>query len=210
MALQAYLTLKIGGTPVPGSSRFKGREGQMLVNAVRHEIGTDRDQNGQPKGEPKHRSFTIVKDIDVGSALLHRALRDNVTFSLFLIEFTRFPPAGGQQEIHYSIGLQKAKITAIRSVMANVRVADNQPLPEYEEVSFAYEDIAWNWSGKGDGSGDSNFTEADVDMSDDETSWVEALEAKMKDAMKDGGVAAGNAAVEALKSAFTQALQEPK
>ena len=56
----------------------------------------------------------MQKDIDIASAILHQAFRDNLAFDQFVLEFTRFPPAGGGQEIHATIGLTKPRIASIR------------------------------------------------------------------------------------------------
>lgn len=208
MALTAFLTLKLGGNSVQGSSRFKDHEGALLVIGMSHEIGTNRDEHGMPTGSPKHRTLFVQKDIDIASPILHQAFRDNLAFDQFVLEFTRFPPAGGGQEIHATIGLTKPRIASIRAVMPNLRKPDNAPIPEYEEIGFTYEQIAWKWHGKGDGSGEAQFIEEDADFSKDSTSWVEELEAKMLAAMENAAVKAGEAAKEALKQAFVKSLQD--
>lgn len=206
MALTAYLTLKIGGQTVTGSSRFKTRDGQILVTGMSHEVGCDRDGNGIPTKNRKHRPLVIQKDIDRSSPILWQAFRDNVTFDFGFLEFTRFPPNGGQQEIHASINFSKARIVSIRGVMPNAKEPANDPLVEYEEVAFCYDSIDWRWTGKDVDGGDTNSTEAGCDFSGYEPSWAEALDARIEKALADGAGKAGLAAVAALKQAMLEAV----
>lgn len=210
MALTAYLTLQLGGQKVQGSSRFKTREGQILVIGMSHEIGNDRNANGIPTDDRKHRPLVIQKDIDRSSPILWQAFRDNVTFNFGFLEFTRFPPNGGQQEIHASVNFSNARIVSMRGVMPNARVAENEPVPEYEEIAFCYDSIDWRWTGKDVDGGDTNHTEADCDFSAYEPSWAEALDARIEKSLTENAGKAGLAAVEALKKALQEALQPPE
>ncbi len=209
MALTAYLVLKVGGELVKGSSRFKDREGQILVIGLSHEVGSERDPSGQPTGKPKHRSMVIQKDIDRSSPLLHQAFATNVNFSACEIEFTRFSPTGGGQEIHAKIEMKEARITSIRSVMPNAMKPENAAIPEYEEVTIAYRDIEWKWLGKDVDDSDTNYEEKDADFSQDAPSWVEALQAKVVKAMEGSGKTAGTAAAKALKDLIQPPPEEP-
>lgn len=209
MALNAYLELKGGGVALKGASRFKGREDQIVVIGMRHDIVSDRDTNGMPTGGAKHRALTIVKDLDPASPGLQQALDKNVELR-FKLDFQRFPPKGGPQETHASIELINARVASIRLVMPNYRVAENAAIPEYEEVSFTYDAIKWAWNGAGDESTSGNWGEANVDFADVAATWVEDLEAKIEEKIKAWGVVGGNAATEALQEAFTEALKEPE
>jgi type VI secretion system secreted protein Hcp len=208
MALTGYLTLKKGGAAVEGSSRFKNREGQILVVGMSHEVTSERSTAGHPTGARKHRSLVVQKDIDRSSPILWQAFADNVEFDFCFLEFTRFPPGGGQQEIHASINLKGARIVAIQSVMPNARVADNAAIPEYESIHFAYEMISWNWLGKDVDDSDAQFLENDCDFSRCEPTWIEALETRMQKVLQERAAAGGKVAVDALKAAFESALAE--
>lgn len=211
MTLPAFLRLKVGGTQVTGSSRFKDREGQILVFGLQHEIASDRGPDGHPAGGPKHRSFVITKDIDRASPNLYRAFEDNVAFSEFLLELQRMPPVGGPQESYVMIGLTNARITSIRAIMPNLRQPENQPLPEREEIAFSYEQISWKYWGKGDGSesGDSDFTETDASFEKDGPSSLAKLEAKLQAKATALAQTAGEAAKEWLKKLLEQDLGNP-
>lgn len=210
MALTAYLTLQLGGQKVQGSSRFKTREGQILVIGMSHEIVNQRDDDGVPTKARKHRPLVIQKDIDRSSAVLWQAFRDNVPFDFGFLEFTRFSPVGGQQEIHASINFSKARIVSIRGVMPNARVATNGAIPEYEEVTFCYDAIDWRWGGKDVDDTDSSANETNCDFSAYSPSWAEQLDARIEKSLTENAGKAGLAAVAALKQAMAEALQEPE
>lgn len=212
MALTAYLTLKIGGQLVQGSSRFKDREGQILVIGLSHEVTSDRDDAGLPSGKPKHRSMVVQKDIDRSSPILYQALIDNVPFDTCQVEFTRFSPVGGGQEIHAKIVLTGARISSIRGVMPNAAKPENGAIPEYEEVTLAYRSIEWNWLGKDVDDSDTSYQEGDCDFSADSPSWIDHFQKLFTKAMEVAGGAAGKAAAKALDGAVKGAIveDEPK
>lgn len=204
MALNAFLTLKIGGQQVLGSSRFKKREGFILVNGMYHEVRSARNEAGHPTGAPKHRSLVVIKDIDVASPILAHAMSINASCSNFVLEFSRYPPSGGGEEFHYSIGLEGAKISSIRSVMPNLRSQGLELIPEYEEVAFTYSTISWNWLGKGE-VGTEAYTEQECDFSEDRPSWTDTLDLKLREHAKQIGITAGQAAKNAIKEAMKEA-----
>jgi len=212
MALTAYLTLRKGGQLVQGSSRFKDREGQILVIGLSHEITSDRDAKGLPTGKPKHRSMVILKDIDRSSPILYQALIDSVPFDDCDIEFTRFSPVGGGQEIHAKIELTDARISSIRGIMPNAARPENGAIPEYEEVRLAYRTIEWKWLGKDVDDTDTFYEETECDFSADTPSWLDQFEKLFTKAMEAGGGAAGKAAAKALDDAVKGAVveEEPK
>jgi type VI secretion system secreted protein Hcp len=211
MTLPAFLRLRVGGTQVPGSSRAKDREGQIMVFGLQHEVTTDRGPDGHPAGPPRHRSFVIVKDIDRASAHLQRAFEGNVAFSEFLLELQRMPPVGGPQESYVMIGLTNPRITSIRAIMPNLRNPEYAPLPEREEVAFSYEQISWKYWGKGDGSesGDADYTEREASFEGDGPSSVAKLEAKLQAKATALATSAGLAAKEWLKKFLEQELATP-
>ena len=70
MALTAYLTLQLGGQKVQGSSRFKTREGQILVIGMSHEIvshGHERHQFRAKRGLVELDGLRRAPDAEVGN-----------------------------------------------------------------------------------------------------------------------------------------------
>ena len=144
MALNAYLVLKGKKQGIiKGSVTQKGKEGQIAVYAVEHNISSPRDSaSGQATGKRVHRPLTITKEIDVSTPLLHKALVDNeniVEFSLFFWA----PGSQGKEIQYYTIKLTNASIIAINTAMLNNKEAGNANMPVLEEVSFVYQKIEW-------------------------------------------------------------------
>jgi type VI secretion system Hcp family effector len=207
MTLTAFLTMRVGGSILKGSSRFKDRDGQIVVTGVTHEVVT-----ADPV--PKHRSMVITKDIDRATPFLHQAFHGNVAFDECLLEFTRMPPMGGRMEVHADVRLTKARITSIRSFMPSCLHPVNHPLPEYEEVTLVYDEIEWTWRGKDTEDSDYGHKIKECDWSEDWPSWTDAFEAQVQSLMQDVGKSVGSAAAAALEKALQPkappAPEEPK
>src|SRR6185312_14088488 len=123
MALAAYLTIVAERQgPILGSVTQKGRENQILVTAVHHEIVCPRDpQSGIPTGKRMHKPFTITKELDQSTPLLFQVLCTN----------------------------ENIREAPINFKMANIRSPRLTYLKEYEEVSFTYQKISWTWNDGG-------------------------------------------------------------
>ena len=164
MPMTAFLQLtgkKVGA--IKGSARQKTREGKIAVIAFDHTILSERqgdgglNKHGHPTERRRHGTLIVTKELDHATPQVHEAHAKNDVFDDFELHCYRMPPAGGGpqgilEENHWTIFLKGARIAAIRTVMANVRVPANAPVPEYEEVEFAYEQIGFLWkalTGKG-------------------------------------------------------------
>src|SRR4051812_24272 len=91
MALNSYLTLKGKKQgSIKGGVTQKGREGQIMVIAVSHEIVSPRDAaSGLPTGRRQHKPLVITKEVDQSSPLLYNALVNNETITSFVLNFYR-------------------------------------------------------------------------------------------------------------------------
>ncbi len=156
MTLAAFLTLSGTTGNVRGSARQKGREGKIFVTAFDHTILAERqgpslvDPLGMPTSKRRHGVFIITKPLDRSTPFLHRAHSLGAPFSSFVLECWRIPPAGGgpsgvNEENHWTVTLEGARIATIRTLLANVRIPLNAPLPEHEEVEFTYDKIQFKW-----------------------------------------------------------------
>ena len=98
MALDAFLKLSGADTGEGvGSVRIKGIEQQIKVIGCDHEILSDRDPaTGHPTGKPKHKSFTIIKDVDSSSPQLHKLHASGELFRDWNLSFHRVVPTGGR------------------------------------------------------------------------------------------------------------------
>jgi type VI secretion system secreted protein Hcp len=146
MALNAYLTLKGQKTgPIPGSVTQKGREGQIMVIAVSHEVISPRDAaSGLPTGKRMHKPFIVTKELDKSTPLLYSVLSHNENITEFSVDFFR-PDKTGVETKAYTVKLTNANIASIDFRMANNKHPDLMKFAEYEEVAFTYQKIEWLW-----------------------------------------------------------------
>lgn len=218
MAQEAFLVLAgEKSAEIKGTALQKTRENQITVVAFEHKVAAERiaaggllekGKPGTPSPKRRHHSIVVTKEFDHASPLLHKAHTANEGFKTWELHCWHTPPAGGgprgvREENHYTIRLSGARIASLRTVMPNARKQENFSVPEYEEVEFTYDQIAWNWLGKG-GPGNSIYTDEEVDFSEDKPSWVDTLEARMKAKMADIGKSAATAAKEAIAQAFAK------
>ena len=161
MALYAFLSVA-GDTAIKGSAQQKGREGKVVVFAVRHEIVSPVDAEGMPVAmSTKFGPLVISKNFDSASAPLHAAHVAGKKLSKVTVEFFRIPPrgysgTGGGEENYMTIVLTGAKVLSYRTFMDDARRQENQVLAEYEEVGFAYEEIFWKYNADKEVSNDSS------------------------------------------------------
>jgi len=152
MALNAYLKLKgkqMGD--IKGSVIQKGREGMIAVHSFHHHINSPRDPaSGQATGKRQHGAFTIIKEIDKSTPLLHQAHATNESFKTwelkcFAPKTTGSASGAGVEVNHFNIVLTDASISSMLSIMENNLVTEDAKLPLMEEVSFVYSKIEWTW-----------------------------------------------------------------
>jgi type VI secretion system secreted protein Hcp len=147
MALSGYLTLS--GTkhgPILGSVTQKGRESSIEVIAFFHEIVAPRDPaSGRPTGKRMHKPFTITKQLDRSTPLLHNVLTQNENLTEVLLKLFR-PNAMGVERHAFTVRLVNATISSIHFRMLNTRHPRQGKMPELEEISFAYQRIEWTWT----------------------------------------------------------------
>ena len=151
MALNAYLRLKAQKQgDIAGSVTLKGREKQIMVIAVEHEVVSPRDPaSGLPTGKRQHKPLVITKELDRSSPLLYTALVTNENISSFTLDFLAPQSKAGAvgTEINaYTISLTNARIASIRTVMPNNKIPELTKLATYEEVAFTYQKITWTWN----------------------------------------------------------------
>ncbi len=146
MALNAYLYLKGQQQgDIKGSVTQKGREGTIAIIAAKHEIFMPRDvASGLSIGKRMHRPYTITKELDRSSPLLHQAMANNENITLWKLEFFA-AGINGIEKQNYTVELTNAGIAAIRFIMPNNKHADLMSLNSYEEIEFTYQKIQWTW-----------------------------------------------------------------
>src|SRR6478609_1298153 len=111
MALNAYLTLKGQKQgQIKGGVTQKGRENQILVHAVHHDIVSPRDAaSGLPTGKRMHKPFIITKELDKSSPLLYSVLCTNENVSEWELQFwtpqIKAATGTGSEVQHYTVKL---------------------------------------------------------------------------------------------------------
>jgi type VI secretion system secreted protein Hcp len=151
MALNAYLKLKGQKQgDIKSGVKLKGREGQIVVIAVSHEIVSPRDAaSGQATGKRMHKPLVITKEIDRSSPLLINALVNNENLTTFSLEFyqpgTAAGAGAGLEKVFYRIELTNARIVDIQTIMENNTHPDLVKYQPYETVAFVYQKITWTY-----------------------------------------------------------------
>jgi type VI secretion system secreted protein Hcp len=145
--MNAYLRLagqKSG--KIQGSVLVKGREGTIAVIAMSHEILSPRDPaSGLPTGKRQHRPLTITKELDRSTPILRSALTFNETLTSFELLFYNTGLKTGIETQYFTIKLTNASIASIDMQMPNNRHADLASLETFEDVTFTYQKIEWDW-----------------------------------------------------------------
>lgn len=124
-----------GETAIQGSCEAEMREGTIVVAGLAHQVYLPYDSDtGQVTGARKHEPLSVLKGIDKSSPLLYQALVNGSTLDAVQLSFYRFDPGVGLDIVYYTVTLTDARIVSI------------QPsFPNWEEVTFIYQQIGWHW-----------------------------------------------------------------
>jgi len=140
---------------IRGSVTQKGREDTIAVVALDHEITTPIDATtGLATGKRQHKPFVITKELDKSSVPLRNALITNEALPEVTLQFYA-PNRAGVEGVYLTVTLQNARVSSIHHVMADNRDPEGQRLKAYEEITFSYETITWNWQDGGATASDS-------------------------------------------------------
>ena len=134
---------------IEGSCEMQGREGTILIYAMKHHIHIPRDtHSGLPTGKRVHNPLAVVKEYDKASPKLYQALCTGEQFSNVTIKWYRIDPTG-KEEHYFTTKLEDAIIVDIKPYMPETFLAQNEPYKHMEEVSFTYSKIIWTWEPDG-------------------------------------------------------------
>jgi type VI secretion system secreted protein Hcp len=150
VALNGYLRMKGQKSgDVKGGVTQKGREGTIAVVAVSHEILSPRDPaSGLPAGRRMHKPIVITKELDQSTPVLYGMLVSNENITDWVLQYFSPNRAGaeiGSEAQNFTIRLTNASITDIRLTKPLTWSPDLAKLPDYQEISFAYQKIEWTW-----------------------------------------------------------------
>lgn len=150
MPMPCYLSLEGQNQgKIEGSSKVAGHEGKILAQAVEHTIEIPKSpQTGLPTGKRVHGPLTLTKEIDKSSPKLFQALTSGEQMKDVVLEFMRISPKGTEEK-YYTVKLQNAIITSIRSWTPNCLAQGNQQMGHMEDVSLTYEKITWTFEPDG-------------------------------------------------------------
>lgn len=150
MPMPCYLTVEGQQQgKIDGSTKVKGHEGKILVQAVEHLVEIPKSpQTGLPTGKRVHGPMTLTKEIDKSSPKLFQALTSGEQLKTVRFEYMRISPKG-TEENYYSVALENAILTNIRSWTPNCLVSENQQIGHMEDISLTYEKITWTYEPDG-------------------------------------------------------------
>jgi len=156
MPMPCYLALegqKQG--KIEGSCKVMGHEGKILVQAVEHTIEIPKSpQTGLPTGKRIHGPITLTKEIDKSSPKLYQALTSGEQMKSVVLEFLRISPRGSEEK-YYTVKLENAIVTRMRTWIPNCLESDSAQLGHMEDVALTYEKITWTFEPDGIESEDS-------------------------------------------------------
>jgi type VI secretion system Hcp family effector len=204
MGLNAFMTID----GIKGSARQKHVEGKCVVHGVRSDAAAEIDEEaGFPKKGYKYSPLVVTKQVDVASPKIHAAMHLGTALSRVTIDFWRMPPPGGAEERYYTIVLHDVYVMAVKTVMHNIQRPENMQLPLFEDVTFVFGEVEYEYGGCDFKSGERKTssrpkTAAEFDI---------PAEAKAKEIAIDLGKSAGSTlAGDVLKLLLPPAAEEPK
>jgi len=116
MPMPCYLVLEGQNQgKIEGSTKVKGHEGKILVQAVDHTIEIPKSpQTGLPTGKRVHCPMTLTKEIDKSSPKLFQALTSGEQMKDVTLEYYRISPKGTEEK-YYTVKLSNAILTNMRA-----------------------------------------------------------------------------------------------
>ncbi len=99
-------------------------------------------------GKRQHSPFSIWKEVDTATPRLYNAMVKAEPMTKWELRFFR-PGTAGVEMQHYTVRLTNATVSRIHFDQPTTRDPDQVSLLEYEEVSFTYTGIEWEWTDGG-------------------------------------------------------------
>lgn len=133
---------------VPGIGTIAGDgPGETIVGrAYQHEIISPRDPaTAQATGRRQHKPLTLVKAIDPATPRLYQCLADNRSGLTVTLKFFKKGTKGDGEE-YYTIVLQGASVSNLRSWKPNTLDLSADRAGDLEEISFTYASITWTYT----------------------------------------------------------------
>ncbi len=119
-----------------------GHEDEILVWAWDHAVTQPTDRaSGGSSGTRVHSPVTITKQFDKCSPMLYQALCSGEALPSVVVNFFRIEGAAEVQ--YFTITLENAKVTEVKSWMPNFQDTAKAHLQQMEDVQFRYTKIMW-------------------------------------------------------------------
>ena len=120
-----------------------------MIQAVEHTVEIPKSpQTGLPTGKRVHGPATFTKEIDKSSPKLFQALTSGEQMKNVTLEYYRISPKGTEEK-YYTVKLENAIITSLRSWTPNCLDAANKQMGHMEDIAFTYEKITWTFDPDG-------------------------------------------------------------
>ncbi len=134
---------------IKGSSKVRGHEGRILVQAVDHVIEIPRNpQSGLTTGKRVHGPMRLTKEVDQSSPKLFQALTSGEQMEEVSLAYIRITDQG-TEERYYTVKLENAILTHIRAWVPNCLDHAHQHIGHMEDICFTYEKISWTFEPDG-------------------------------------------------------------
>ena len=146
--VQGSISAGAGGSESIGNLTKSGHEDEILVWSWNSGVEQPTDKaSGGASGTRVHDAVKITKMFDKASPLLYLALCTGEKLPKVEVKFYRVE---GATETHYfTITLEDATVTEIKSWMPNFQDKTQAHLQQMEDISFRYTKIIWeNIAGK--------------------------------------------------------------
>jgi len=139
---QGDISAGAGSADSIGTLTKKGHEDEILVWAWDHAVTQPTDKaSGGSSGTRLHSPVTITKQFDKSSPLLYQALCTGEALPSVVVTFYRIE--GAAEVKYFTITLENAKVTEVRSWMPNFQDEALAHLQQMEDVQFRYTKIMW-------------------------------------------------------------------
>lgn len=159
MPTQMYMTIEgttqgdmSAGASSPdslGTLSQTAHEDEITVVSLEGNVFVPTDpQSGQPSGQRVHEALKVTKMFDKSSPMLYQALATGEQISRVELKAYR-TSTSGTQEHYFTITLEKATITKIRTWMPNTKDLSAEKFTHHEDVSLSYKKISWDHVGAG-------------------------------------------------------------
>lgn len=141
---RSFIAMSIGeypGSGVPGHEEldYASKVLSMELGGVHQPIDST---SGASSGVRVHYPVGIVKNIDKATPGLHKACATGENLDEVIFEFYRIDPVTRVEVAYYKMTLRNARVVDIGPTTNFITPTSYRHM---ERVSFAYEEIEWNW-----------------------------------------------------------------